>query len=104
MSASNWAICPVCQKKAVDDLAKRAASVFAGYGKVPVEQFMSDMALLRSVILPKCETFREEYQQGIDEDGNYSVSYSGGCHVCNSLFEFKHEVENAVPGSKENRK
>ncbi len=91
MSADNWATCPKCLKKRraeKEQLTKRAAD---SYGKVSAEDFDELRKKADSLSMDIEETFREDYELGILESGEFYVSYQGQCSVCDFGKQFKHE-------------
>lgn len=81
MSADRWAICPKCKKVANEARDKAIRKAKATYGKVPEETYQAAIEEAGEPVVLK-ETFREDYQQGMDDDGTYSVSYAGRCNSC----------------------
>lgn len=97
MSADRWAICPKCKKTLNEKRDSAIRKAKASYGKVPEEDYRAAMdAAGKPVSLE--ETFREDYEQGMDEDGTYSVSYGGYCKRCG--FTHKYTFSQDVPLSK----
>lgn len=87
MSADNWRQCPRCVKKARADnlvLQKKAAEA---YGKVPAEEWQKMTAEANKPI-ELDETFREDYELGVCDDGEFYVSYSGYCKQCDFSHKF----------------
>lgn len=74
MSADNWAICPNCKK--------------ADWR----------VALGQDEELP--HTLREDYEQGMSEDGEYFVSYRCSCIACNWRWEYRHTEQALTGGAK----
>lgn len=90
MSADNWGMCPVCQKRANDDLATRMAAAAELYGKVPAEEWMATQTKAAKPV--KLEyTLREDYEIGLGEDGRFYATYGGSCDVCG--LEHRHKFE-----------
>lgn len=87
MSADNWTVCPKCK---VADEAKYEASqkeIAKAYGKVSAEEYLKQVQAAPK--LPEShETLREDYEIGIYE-GEFSVSYTGCCNICNFSFSFR---------------
>ena len=84
MSADNWAICPRCHEKYVRMLEESGEAVGENYGKILPEEYIRLLAendRLQSQEEPR--TLREDYGQGINEDGWYFLNYSGECYACN---------------------
>lgn len=93
MSADNWAICPKCNEiknKEKDKLTEKAED---SYGKVPKEEFFRLRKKADSYIVPDCETFREDYEIGIDEDGRLYISYKGKCTKCGFKKDFQYKEQ-----------
>lgn len=97
MSADNWAVCPRCKlKPEVDHFAIKAemmSKAQEAYGKVsPGEYEDLKKAAQDYDDDPELPTnFREDYEQGVSDDGSYSVSYHGECQDCGFKFTFKYE-------------
>lgn len=89
MSADNWQICPRCKKQNEKDAADRLASAEASYGKVPASEYEKLIAAARKPV-GLTATFREDYELGVDEEGTFSVTYSGWCGSCRLAFKFEH--------------
>ena len=91
MSADNWAKCPRCAIKRDDDVAALSADLDAAYGVVPVEEFDRLRAERDTLAATELKaTFRADYEIWGVEDGEFHVSYSGGCSVCKLKHEFRH--------------
>jgi hypothetical protein len=92
MSADNWRICPKCKIKHEENIAANQRRVSESYGKIPSDKYMD---AVREIQNPKPleQTLREDYEQGIDEDGEYSCLYRAGCTVCNFSFTFSTKIE-----------
>jgi len=67
MSANNWAICPKCKKERVE-------------WKSEIDK----------------NSFREDYEIGLSEDGYFSVSYGGRCDRCGFSFQYNYEKKAAI--------
>jgi hypothetical protein len=80
MSADNWGVCPQCEK----NIRETRKSL---YGQVTESEY------LRLVDKGKMleSTLREDYEIGIDQDGEFYVSYLGHCDMCG--FEFSYEYK-----------
>ena len=97
MSADNWAVCPRCKKVRATDLADIERRVAESYGTVPVEEF--DAArdrLAEAQAAPVERTFREDYEVGVEEDGEFYVIYRGGCRECGLTHEYRYTDQLAV--------
>ncbi len=92
MSASNWMICPACRIR--NELTREGIRqmVAAQYGKMdPGEWIKARDAADKPVELE--ETFREDYEQGMTDQGEYFVRYSGQCTTCSFGHKFKHDEQ-----------
>ena len=93
MGADRWAICPKCKRTANEKRDAEIRKARASYGKVSEEKYRTAMESAGSS-LHFDETFREDYEQGTDDDGTYSISYSGLCTRCgfSHRYEFSQDV------------
>ena len=92
MSADNWAECPRCRAMRLVEIEKRRLNLLKIYGKVPPEQYVTEMTDLNNFRDSHLdETLREDYELGITPQGRFYVSYGGGCDKCGLAFTFKHE-------------
>lgn len=92
MSANRWSICPKC--RITNELTREGLRqmVAAQYGKIDPEEWIKARdAADKPVELE--ETFREDFQQGMTEDGEYIVSYSGRCIACSFAHKFSHNEQ-----------
>ena len=92
MSADNWRTCPACVEIAEKKRNERIKNANAKYGKVPIDEFML-MIFEAEKPLRHEPTLREDYEQGIQDDGNYYVSFHATCNQC----EFQFSYENKMP-------
>ncbi|MEU3476429.1 hypothetical protein [Rhodococcus sp. NPDC006774] len=94
MSADNWAECPKCKRDRETKLAKLDADIASQYGKVTVEAFdeLRRRATEERTAKINLHTFREDYEIGV-YDGEFYISYTGGCSVCGITHSFKHEAK-----------
>lgn len=88
MGADNWGICPKCKKAAYKKKAKEQEKVGAAYGKVTPEKYR-EMFEAASQPVELDQTLREDYEIGIGEGGEFSVSYRGHCRECGLSHAFK---------------
>ena len=95
MSADNWCICPVCKQKTDKANEDRLLLAAEQYGKIPAKQYI---AVAKAAAIPKTieETFREDFDIGIDDEGTFSVSYRGACQDCNAEFTYRFENTSAI--------
>jgi hypothetical protein len=85
MSADNWTICPQCKLIAEKKHEKNLQEVTEMYGKIPIDEFLD-----RTIIVNKLDSsLREDYELGIDEDGEFYVYFSASCEECGFKFSFK---------------
>jgi len=89
MGADNWRVCPRCLKKARFDHAAAQNTARDAYGKVPLEKFLQLKQEADKPFQEPKESFREDYEIGVDTDGEFSVTYSGRCQECDLSFSFK---------------
>ena len=96
MSADNWALCPRCKEQRQKDVAVLHEKARTAYGNVPVEQFDEIRAAAEALEAQGDEglwTFREDYELGVLEDGEFYVTYRGGCSKCSLSHGFKHSEQ-----------
>lgn len=91
MSADNWTYCPNCKLLADERTRLLAQKVTYSYGKVPSDEYLAMLKTLRAGGPELEETFREDYEIGLQPDGSFEVSYSGRCEACDAHFEFKYK-------------
>ncbi len=88
MSANDWSICPRCKAKAEAAKAKRLKDVELAYGK----SSRADYDLARDNARnqePLKDTLREDWEIGIDEDGEFHVIYKAACSKCDFSYRFE---------------
>ena len=93
MSADNWAVCPKCKKDEAEKLKRMSVELNEAYGNVPPSRY-DEMSKALANYRNKTEnslTLREDYSQGIDIEGVYSVEYGGTCEKCGFTFSYKYE-------------
>ena len=93
MSADNWGMCPRCFIKAKAVKEKEKAELDSIYGKVTSERYLRALSAFDkkypdSLVLID-GTFREDYEIGIDRDGEFYINYRAKCSICNFSFEYK---------------
>lgn len=89
MSADNWTTCPRCHSDALSQRAKLSRRVQDEYGKIPIADW--DKLRARAELpIDTNTTFREDWEIGLDEAGEFYVSYRGACSVCGLTFNFTH--------------
>lgn len=92
MSADNWSICPKCRKQKKAEADKQMTAAKASYGKVSADEYERKMKAARELIdLDLEDTLREDWELGIDDDGEVSINYRASCEVCDFEYTFKHE-------------
>lgn len=88
MGADNWAICPACKSKAIKAKEKERAKAAEAYGKIPSDEWqVKSTAAWKDIELK--ETLREDYEIGVDECGEFNVSYRSGCSICDFRFDYE---------------
>lgn len=93
MSADRWAVCPQCKSRREESLASEEAALGALYGKTPRLAYLDRVKRLdamRAKEMPS--TLREDYFQGMDDTGVYTVSYEANCSVCKFKWGYRHQV------------
>jgi hypothetical protein len=94
MSADNWATCPSCRATATTAFETKAKAVNASYGKVsPAEYMQAVKALANAPELIPNETLREDYELGIDPEGEFEVTYRAYCSVCSFNYKFHYSFQ-----------
>lgn len=96
MSASNWAVCPRCVKRAETARAEQIAATGASYGKVPEQEYAEAVKAIRDVNPEDYRTFREDWEIYGASEGTVTVSYGGSCDKCGTHLEFTDR--HAIPG------
>lgn len=92
MGADRWAICPKCKRTVNEKRDAEIRKAKASYGKVPEETYRAAIEKAgRPIDLQ--ETFREDYEQGMDDDGTYIVNYSGECTHCGFSHKYTHSED-----------
>ena len=92
MSASNWAICPACQKNRENEIDEFEIKINDSYGKVPTKEYLELVAKsesLEAVINNPSLDLREYYEIGIDDNGEFYVIYNSSCEVCKFSYDYR---------------
>lgn len=87
MSADNWGVCPKCKETAEKNIT-------SAYGKVSEEEYLATLNKRKQI--ENDLTLREDYEVGVDIDGEFSVSYSCHCLKCGFKFDYKYSQELVV--------
>lgn len=91
MSADNWAICPKCKRDAKERTAQIKQAVKDAYGKLPADEYLKLVKQLE--VEPKLDdNFREDYEIGMQDNGEFYIRYSGECGDCGFSFSYRHTV------------
>ena len=98
MSADNWMGCPKCKSDAIKKRNERIEKAKKKYGKISEEEYRQEITAAESPV-NLSETLREDYEQGMKENGEYFVSYSGYCSSCGFEFTYSHK-QNALVSEK----
>lgn len=89
MSADNWTICPKCNVNLTKTSERAKLEAGEAYGKVSPEEYLN--MLKQANLEPNIEpTLREDYGLHLDEDGEFTISYTCSCRICGFDFEYKH--------------
>lgn len=91
MSASNWAICPRCVRKAAANLKNVRAALLNSYGTIKAEEYEQALATIKDIDPEDFRTFRENYAFYGAEDGVVKADYSGYCAECGLMLGFTDE-------------
>ena len=92
MGANNWTTCPKCMKMAVQKKAEVQKQMKEGYGKILIEKY-EELRTEAAKVISFEETFREDYEFDMNNDGTFTAGYRGHCDRCCFLHEYKHEEE-----------
>lgn len=92
MSADRWAICPKCKRDAEKQRDDKKLKAGKSYGKVTPGEYLAALAESEKPT-ELGETFREDYWLGVNEDGFFSIDYSGSCGTCGLDHKFKYEKQ-----------
>jgi hypothetical protein len=91
MSANNWDECPRCLKKLANDVEKFKGKVALAYGKVSVGEYLAMQAELKKMEKERPgAALREDYELGVQSNGEFFVNYRCECVECGFEFGFKH--------------
>ena len=97
MSANNWRECPRCVKTAKDEVEKLQEEAAKAYGKVSREKWTAMTARATEAAEKESEsTLREDWHLGVDDAGEFEVSYRCSCQNCRYEFRFKHKEQTVV--------
>jgi hypothetical protein len=90
MSASNWRICPNCARLASAKDRTKQQELLAVYGKVSQAKFETLFKECAKGPMQVGEAnLREDYEVGVNLDGEFSILYTCYCEVCKFGFEYK---------------
>jgi len=94
MSADNWAICPKCKERLIEENRKEVARVSDAYGKVSEEEYARMKADLESTdpLNGIKHTLREDYEIGVESDGTFCVDFRASCSECDFSFSYEREI------------
>lgn len=90
MSADNWQVCPRCLKRAAEAAHKEQLDLQASYGKVSEAEYRKRSERANKPVDLQ-ETFREDYEIAVCEDGEFFVSYLGHCTECGLEHRYQHK-------------
>lgn len=85
MSADKWTVCPAC--------TKRKESSPSLYGKVSEEEYLA--VVTKEKDEGSQTNMREDYEIGIDSNGEFSVNYRCYCEECK--FQWKYKIKQIIP-------
>lgn len=95
MSASNWRPCPQCLKWAIGNKEENRRMAEESYGKVGEAKY-HEMRRVADMPLELEDTLREDYHQGVDLHGLYTVGYKASCQTCDYSFSYKYNEQTSV--------
>lgn len=87
MSASNWAECPRCKRRAQKAYDVAVKALAESYGKVPAAEYEAARDSL--ALGPVGREFREDYEIYGADEGVVIVDYHGHCSKCGLELSFK---------------
>lgn len=90
MSADNWRTCPRCTRTAKNSKDTQKKKCAESYGKVAAEKFLQMLADSEKPV-ELDDSMREDYDIGIDDTGEFGVSYRAYCGTCGFTFSYTHE-------------
>jgi hypothetical protein len=94
MSADNWTTCPRCALRRQEEIKTADEDLARAYGAVTVEQFDAQRAKRDELVKTSPEqTLREDYEFWGISEGEFHVTYRGGCTTCGFEHSFRHDVE-----------
>jgi hypothetical protein len=74
--------------KAREQQKREAAKAEVTYGNVPSEDYLLLVLTARQPI-ELDSTMREDYELGVHEDGEFSISFNASCSTCGFRFMFE---------------
>lgn len=89
MSADNWRTCPQCLMESQHKKDMLVAKAVSEYGKMPREEYLKLTESIKKPIKID-ETLREDYEFYIDENNEFTASYSCRCDCCGFKYHFEH--------------
>lgn len=90
MSADNWTYCPKCKIKIEKENHELLKKLYDQYGKIHPEEWERMERETKFEIRLPDNTFREDYEIGVSNDGKFTVNYSGSCKECKLSFNYKY--------------
>lgn len=91
MSANNWRKCPKCLRNADRRRAEAIAKAEKSYGQVPSETYRSRLEAANSIGTDLRETLREDWEIGVNSEGEFHCGYRASCSKCGLEFTFTDE-------------
>jgi hypothetical protein len=94
MSADNWAMCPRCLLRHEAEVLTKKTTAEAAYGKVSLQEWQDLQEAAIAARKPIAErNFREDYDIGMDTNGELDISYSGNCSKCGWSVSYGHSFK-----------
>lgn len=94
MSADNWGVCPRCYKKHKEKIQQKQEEFDEQYGRVSQEDYIQMNNFLTNLIRSGVpDNLREDYEVGLEKDGEFSIGHWCQCSDCGFHFSFRHEEQ-----------
>lgn len=90
--SESWTQCPRCWAELADKCIKLKQKVENEYGKISKEEYMELVEESRTAIRAT-HSLEENYEIGMEKDGEFSIGYKCTCVSCGFLFTFEHTVQ-----------
>lgn len=90
MSPRDWSDCPVCKLLSQQTIQQAKDRLATLYGVIPVDEYERKLKQLETETryVFESNTLREDYEIGININGQFSVDYYCSCERCNFEYHF----------------